>query len=96
MIPYGGYDACWEMKERFETNPCVREAGITIHCTDIPTGVPDGMEPLAIASVHLDGYDESKLTKQEAHALMLEIESGVIYGPWVFTIDSLNTDEFQP
>mgnify|MGYP000229118970 FL=1 len=95
MIPYGGYDACWEMKERFETNPRAREAGITIHCTDIPTGVPDGMEPLAIASVHLDGYDESRLTKQEAHRLMLEIESGVIYGPWVFTIDSLNTDESQ-
>ena len=92
----GGYYPCREMKERFETNPRAREAGITIHCTDIPTGVPDGMEPLAIASVHLDGYDESRLTKQEAHRLMLEIESGVIYGPWVFTIDSLNTDEFQP
>ena len=48
------------------------------------------MEPLAIASVHLDGYDESKLTKQEAHALMLEIESGVIYGPWIFKITPTN------
>ncbi len=86
----GGYYPCREMKERFETNPRAREAGITIHCTDIPTGVPDGMEPLAIASVHLDGYDESRLTKQEAHALMLEIESGVIYGPWIFRIHPTN------
>ena len=77
MIPYGGYDACWEMRERFETNPRAREAGLKIGCENIPTGVPDGMEPLAIASVHLDGYDESRLTKQEAHRLMLEIESGV-------------------
>ena len=90
MIPYGGYDACREMKERFETNPRARKAGITILCEDIPTGVPDGMEPLATAAVQLDRYDRSKLTKQEAHALMLEIESGVIYGPWIFRIHPTN------
>lgn len=87
---------CIDMLERFTTNPRAVEAGLEVGCGEMPTGNPPGVEFKYDASVYLKGYDESKLTKQKAHVLMLEIESGVVYGPWEFTIDSLNKEVSQP
>ena len=87
---------CAELLKRFATNPRAVSAGLDVGCDETATGNPPGLEFKYDASVYLDGYDESVLTGQEAHVLMLEIESGVIYGPWVFTIDSMDPDESLP
>lgn len=85
-IPRGGFHPCAEMIQRFETNPRARDAGIKIGCYETPTGNPLGVDPLFDTHIYLESFDSSVFTKQEAHVLMLEIESGVIYGPWVFGI----------
>lgn len=85
-IPRGGFHPCTEMIQRFETNPRARKAGIMIGCYETPTGNPLGVDPLFDTHIYLESFDSSVLTKQEAHVLMLEIESGVIYGPWIFKI----------
>lgn len=89
-IPRGGFHPCTEMIQRFETNPRARKAGIMIGCYETPTGNPLGVDPLFDTHIYLESFDSSVLTKQEAHVLMLEIESGVIYGPWVFKITPKN------
>ncbi len=94
--PHKAAHPCEYILNRFATNPRALAADLDVNCFEMPNGNPPGVDSKYDASVYLNGYDESILTKQEAHRLMLEIESGVIYGPWVFTIDSLNTDESQP
>ena len=83
---------CEDMEERFRTNVRAQEAGLKIQCSEAPRAREGNLILPSDETVYLADFDAEKLTKQEAHALMLEIESGKIYGPWVFTIDSIREE----
>lgn len=81
---------CEDMMERVETNLRAREAGLVVRCEEAPNAREDYLISPGDETLTLVDYDASVLTKQEAYALMLEIESGVIYGPWIFKITPTN------
>ncbi len=89
-IPREAVHPCDEIRKRFETNVRAREAGLKIRCDEAPNDNPPGIDFPYDSSVQLVDYDSEKMTKQEAFVLMLEIESGVIYGPWIFKITPTN------
>lgn len=91
-IPREHYQPCEEIRERFATNGRAVAAGLVIGCNETPNGNPPGIDFPFESTVRLDRFDETVLTKQEAHVLMLEIESGRIYGPWEFTIESIGEE----
>ncbi len=91
-IPRERFHPCEEILERFASNQRAVAAGLNVSCSETPNGNPPGIGFPFESSVRLDRFDETVLTKQEAHVLMLEIESGVIYGPWVFTFDSIREE----
>ena len=86
-IPRERFHPCEEILERFASNQRAVAAGLNVGCNETPNGNPPGIDFSFESSVRLDLFDETVLTKQEAHRLMLEIESGVIYGPWIFELD---------
>ena len=90
-IPREWVSPCEDMMERVKTNVRAREAGLVVRCEEAPNAREDYLISPSDETLTLIDYDASILTKQEAYALMLEIESGVIYGPWVFKITP--TDE---
>ena len=81
---------CEDMEERFRTNVRAQEAGLKIQCSEAPRAREGNLILPNDEAVYLADFDAEKLTKQEAHRLMLEIESGVIYGPWIFKITPTN------
>lgn len=81
---------CEELMKRVETNPRAQEAGLKIGCENVPNAREDFTISVHDATPVLAGYDRSRLTKQEAHALMLEIQDATVYGPWIFKITPTN------
>ena len=80
---------CQFILQRISTNPFAKAAGLQVECEEPPTA-NSSESGTGKPSIRLTGYDSEKITKQEAHVLLLEIESGVIYGPWVFRIHPTN------
>lgn len=88
--PREGQGPCEELTKRVETNPRAQEAGLKIGCENVPNAREDFTLSVHDATPVLAGYDRSVLTKQEAHALMLEIQDATVYGPWIFKITPTN------
>ena len=88
--PREGQGPCEELMKRVETNPRAQEAGLKIGCENVPNAREDFTISVHDATPVVTGYDRSVLTKQEAHALMLEIQDATVYGPWIFKITPTN------
>lgn len=92
--PREGLSPCGELIKRVETNPRAQEAGLKIRCEDVPNARDDFTISVQDAAPVLADFNPFVVTEDQAQALMTEIQSAEVRGPWVFTLDATDSDGF--
>ncbi len=83
-LPREGMGTCENFLYRVKTSPAAQTAGIQATCDDVQ---PLSEWTSSQFAFNLVSYDSQKATQQEANQILRDIQAGIVYGPWIFTIE---------